>query len=104
MSLRLAALPRGRDTIAVLLCAACMLVSATLLFLVQPMFTKMALPAFGGSPQVWNVSVVFYQVVLLLGYSYAHVLRRHLAVRWAALLHIALVLAIVLFLPIHIPG
>jgi hypothetical protein len=104
MSLRLAALPRGRDTIAVLLCAACMLVSATLLFLVQPMFTKMALPAFGGSPQVWNVSVVFYQVVLLLGYSYAHVLRRHLAVRWAALLHIALVLAIVLFLPIHIPS
>ena len=104
MSLRLAALPRGRDTIAVLLCATCMLVSAALLFLVQPMFTKMALPAFGGSPQVWNVSVVFYQVVLLLGYSYAHVLRRRLAVRWAVLLHIALVLAIVVFLPIHIPS
>ena len=104
MSLRLAALPRGRDTIAVLLCGACMLVSAALLFLVQPMFTKMALPAFGGSPQVWNVSVVFYQTVLLLGYSYAHVLRRHLAVRWAVLLHIALVLAIVVFLPIRIPS
>jgi hypothetical protein len=104
MSLRLAALPRRRETIAVILCATCMLVSATLLFLVQPMFTKMALPAFGGSPQVWNVSVVFYQLALLFGYSYAHVLRRHLAVRRAVLLHIALVLAIVVFLPIHIPS
>ena len=70
MSLRLAALPRGRNLIAAHLCGACALVSAALLFHVQPVFTKIALPAFGGSPQVWNVSVVFYQTVLLLGYSY----------------------------------
>src|SRR5204863_253427 len=49
-----------------------MLVSATLLFLVQPMFARMVLPLLGGSPAVWNTTVVFYQAMLLGGYGYAH--------------------------------
>ena len=49
-----------------------MLVSATLLFLVQPMFAKMVLPSLGGTPAVWNTCMVFYQAMLLAGYLYAH--------------------------------
>jgi hypothetical protein len=48
--------------------------SASLLFGVQPMFTRMALPRFGGSPSVWSVAMVFFQSMLLAGYAYAHIL------------------------------
>src|SRR4029079_12299250 len=47
-------------------------VSATLLFLVQPMVGKMILPLLGGTPAVWNTCMVFYQALLLAGYYYAH--------------------------------
>jgi SAM-dependent methyltransferase len=81
-----------------------LLVSALLLFLVQPMFTKMALPLLGGSPQVWNVSVVFYQFVLLLGYLYAHLARTYLPVRWTAGIQVVLILVVLLCLPIRLPA
>ncbi len=42
-----------------------LLVSATLLFAVQPMFAKMVLPRLGGTPSVWNTCMVFYQAMLL---------------------------------------
>ncbi|HEY1246063.1 MAG TPA: hypothetical protein VGF29_14650, partial [Hyphomicrobiaceae bacterium] len=48
--------------------------SALLLFAIQPMFAKMALPVLGGSPSVWSVSVFFFQAALLVGYLYAHLL------------------------------
>src|ERR1043165_6249121 len=47
-------------------------VSATLLFLVQPMVGRMVLPLLGGTPAVWNTCMVFFQALLLLGYYYAH--------------------------------
>ena len=53
-------------------------VGASLLFLVQPMFARMALPLLGGAPAVWNTAMVFYQAVLLAGYAYAHVTMRWL--------------------------
>ncbi len=59
---------------------ATLFLSAALLFLIQPMFAKMALPLLGGAPNVWNVALVFYQAVLLLGYLYAFALSR-----WASL-------------------
>jgi len=49
-------------------------VSATLLFLVQPMIGKMILPQLGGTPAVWNTCMVFFQAVLLVGYGYTHLL------------------------------
>lgn len=49
-----------------------MFVSATLLFLVQPMVGKMILPMVGGTPAVWNTCMVFFQALLLAGYYYAH--------------------------------
>src|SRR5437868_1350128 len=45
-----------------------MFASAALLFTVEPMFAKMALPLLGGAPSVWNTALVFFQVVLLAGY------------------------------------
>jgi len=55
-----------------LLFALTMFVSATLLFLVQPMIGKMVTPLLGGTPAVWNTCMVFYQALLLGGYFYAH--------------------------------
>jgi hypothetical protein len=57
-------------------------VSATLLFLVQPMIGKMMLPRLGGTPAVWNTCMVFFQMALLAGYAYTHTVssmrnRRH---------------------------
>lgn len=50
--------------------------AATLLFLVQPMVARQLLPVLGGAPAVWNTCMVFFQVVLVLGYGYAHILTR----------------------------
>ncbi|RPF71370.1 fused MFS/spermidine synthase [Aurantiacibacter spongiae] len=47
-----------------------------LLFLVQPMVARMALPGLGGAPAVWNSALVVYQALLLAGYAYAHLLTR----------------------------
>jgi hypothetical protein len=67
--------------------------SALLLFAIEPMFAKMALPLLGGSPSVWSVAMVFFQVLMLAGYSYAHGLTRWLSMRAGAAVHIG-VLAI----------
>ena len=53
-----------------------MFLSATLLFMVQPMVGKMVLPHVGGNPAVWNTCMVFFQALLLLGYWYAHKLTK----------------------------
>lgn len=54
-----------------LLFAVTLFVSASLLFMVQPMVGKLVLPLLGGSPAVWNACMVFFQALLLLGYLYA---------------------------------
>jgi len=51
-------------------------VSAFLLFQVQPMIGKYILPWFGGGPSVWTAAMLFFQVLLLGGYAYAHYLSR----------------------------
>ena len=72
--------------------------SATLLFLVQPMIGKMILPLLGGTPEVWNTCMVFFQAMLLAGYAYAHATTRWLGVRRQAGLHlVVLLLPILLF-------
>ena len=63
--------------------------SAFLLFQVQPIIAKMILPWFGGSSAVWSTCMLFFQVVLLLGYLYAHWLHEKLAPRRQAVAHIA---------------
>jgi hypothetical protein len=73
--------------------------SAFLLFEVQPVIAKMILPWFGGSSAVWSTCMLFFQLVLLLGYLYAHLLHR-LPPRRQAIVHIALLTAGILTLPI----
>src|SRR5262245_57662386 len=77
--------------------------SAFLLFLVQPIIAKQILPWFGGSASVWATCLVFFQSSLLAGYAYADVVVRRLALRRQAILHIALLAASLVLLPI-IPG
>ncbi len=74
--------------------------SAGLLFLVQPMFGRMAMPILGGAPAVWNVAMVFFQVTLLAGYFYAHMLNK-LPFRAQVFIHSGLLATALLMLPIH---
>src|SRR6478752_4233419 len=83
--------------------ATTILLSAFLLFQVQPVITKKILPWFGGSPAVWTTCVLFFQLVLLGGYAYAHVVTHQIQTRWQAILHLGIVLLAVLALPI-VPG
>jgi len=70
-----------------------------LLFLVQPMIARMALPRLGGAPTVWNSAMLVYQALLLAGYAYAHWLGRFRA-RSQAGIHITVLLLAGLTLPI----
>src|SRR5262245_9338816 len=78
-------------------------VNTALLFIIEPMVAKMILPFLGGSPAVWNTSLVFYQACLLAGYAYAHFGSVWLGTRRHALVHLNLLLAGVLLLPIALP-
>jgi hypothetical protein len=79
--------------------------SAFLLFVVEPMAAKQLLPTLGGSSAVWTTCLVFFSVVLLLGYLYAHWISRNFKPIQQALIHIALLTAALLTLGIHVrPG
>jgi hypothetical protein len=92
----------ARLRLAPALFAGTLFASALLLFGVQPMFTKMVLPMLGGAPAVWSVAMVFFQAALLIGYAYAHLLARTLSVAQAALVHLGVLAAAALTLPIGI--
>jgi len=76
--------------------------SALLLFSVQPMFAKLTLPLLGGSSNVWNTAMVFFQAMLLGGYIYAHLITKYLKLRWQVLTHGIVLSAGFLFLPLSI--
>jgi len=79
--------------------AATIFLGAFLLFLVQPILAKQILPWFGGAASVWTTCMVFFQLVLLLGYAYAHALAR-LEPSRQAVVHVTLLAASLVFLPI----
>ncbi|HEY1474637.1 MAG TPA: fused MFS/spermidine synthase [Pseudolabrys sp.] len=81
---------------------AAVFLSALLLFGVQPMFTRMVLPQLGGSPAVWSVAMVFFQSMLLAGYAYAHWLMRAPTRVLPVLVHLTLLVAAGLTLPLSI--
>src|ERR1700690_3443575 len=78
------------------------LISAALLFVVEPMFTKMVLPRLGGAAAVWSVAMVFFQAALLAGYAYAHLLTRFAPGRASVFIHLAMMVVTCLVLPLHI--
>ncbi len=65
-------------------------VSAFLLFEVQLILAKRILPWFGGAPAVWTTCMLFFQLLLLAGYAYAHGLAAHLSAKMQRRLHLAL--------------
>jgi tetratricopeptide (TPR) repeat protein len=91
--------PYGRGE--ALLFAVTLFLSAFLLFMVQPMFAKMALPLLGGASAVWNACLVFFQAALLAGYVYAHFSLKWLGPRRQAVLHLVLLGLAWLVLPIR---
>ncbi|HEY5911548.1 MAG TPA: fused MFS/spermidine synthase [Verrucomicrobiae bacterium] len=76
---------------------------AFLLFQVQPLMGKFILPWFGGGPGVWTTCMLFFQVLLLGGYAYAHWLTQRLKPKAQAWLHVALLVLAVAALPVR-PG
>ncbi len=78
---------------------ATILAGSFLLFLVQPMVARMALPRLGGAPAVWNSAMLVYQALLLGGYAYAHRLSRE-APRKQATIHLVVLLVAASWLPL----
>src|SRR3954453_11797334 len=79
-----------------------LLLSSSLLMLVQPMVARMLLPYLGGAPSVWNTCLVFFQAGLLAGYAYAHFGPRRLGMRRHAVLHGILLFVAIALLPINL--
>jgi len=75
-------------------------VGAFLLFQVQPLIGKYILPWFGGTPGVWTICMLFFQVLLLGGYAYAHFTSRWFKTRTQVILYLALLVAALALLPI----
>src|ERR1700692_4709911 len=94
--------PRLSLRVAPALYVATLFVSALLLFIVQPMFTKMVLPRLGGSPSVWSVAMVAFQTFLFAGYAYAHLVSRLLKPAQAAVLHLVFLALVALTLPLGV--
>ena len=94
-----------KDTTLHIVFALSLLISSALLFWIQPLFAKMMLPLLGGSPAVWNTCMVFYQLLLLGGYFYAHLLTRYLPLKRQIIVQGCLLLTALCSLPIRMhPG
>jgi len=78
--------------------------NAALLFILEPMIARMVLPFAGGSPAVWNTSVLFFQTCLLLGYVYAHFAAAWLGASRHRAVHSLVLLAGACFLPVAAPA
>lgn len=96
--------PLPADRLTPILFAVAIFTSASLVFVVQPMMTKLVLPMLGGSPSVWNTSMVFFQTALLSGYGYAHAVQKVRSIKAQVGIHLTLLAAAALFLPLHING
>jgi SAM-dependent methyltransferase len=82
------------------ICALTVFASALLVFQVQPIIGKMLLPWFGGSSAVWTACLLFFQVMLLAGYTYAHLLANFRTPRAQVIIHALLAAAALALLPI----
>ncbi len=95
--------PEDKSYARMILFAGTLFISATLMFVVQPMFGKLLLPLLGGTPAVWNTCMVFYQMVLFLGYLYAHFLAGRLETRRQIQIHLAIIVLSLIALPVALP-
>jgi hypothetical protein len=93
--------PDGNPPVRRALFVATILTGSFLLFLVQPMVARMALPRLGGAPNVWNSAMLVYQALLLAGYAYAHRLAQ-MPLQRAAKIHLALLASAAVTLPVSL--
>jgi len=77
-------------------------VAATLTFLLQPFVARLILPLFGGTPSVWNTSVLFFQALLLAAYAYAAALTSGIRPLRLAAMHVVAMALVLIALPVHI--
>ena len=87
----------------ILVFAGTLFVSATLMFILQPLFGKLMLPLLGGSPAVWNTCMVFYQMLLFLGYLYAHFISTRFKPLRQVQVHGVFILISLIALPVGLP-
>ncbi|MDD1614090.1 MAG: spermidine synthase, partial [Methylococcaceae bacterium] len=87
----------------IILFAGTLFISASLMFVLQPLFGKILLPLLGGSPAVWNTCMVFYQSILFLGYLYAHFISTRFSQHRQIQIHAAVILISFLALPLALP-
>ena len=87
----------------IVLFAGTLFISASLMFVLQPLFGKLLLPLLGGSPAVWNTCMVFYQSILFLGYLYAHTISTRFDQHRQIQIHAAIILISFLALPVALP-
>lgn len=92
--------PRRARSGTVVLFVIALFCSAALIFILQPLFARLVTPLLGGSPSVWNTSMVFFQSALLAGYFYAHLLQRLSKVRSQVAVHAAALLLAAFALPL----
>ncbi len=76
---------------------------AYLLFQVQLTIAKSILPRFGGGPVVWTTCMLFFQISLLVGYTYSHLLTTRLGLRHQAIVHVVLLAGSLAFLSMSPP-
>jgi hypothetical protein len=77
-------------------------ISASLLFSVQPMISKMVLPILGGTPAVWITAMVFFQGALLAGYAYAYTIIKFVPLKGQIIIHLVALSLALLVLPMSI--
>jgi spermidine synthase len=94
-----APLPAG-GRLSLVLYSVTIFLSAFLLFQIQPLIGKFILPWFGGTPGVWTTCMLVFQVLLFGGYAYAHLTVSRLSSRAQGILHVVLLLAACLALPV----
>ena len=77
-------------------------ISAFLLYSVQPMISKIILPAFGSGSSIWLTSLIFFQALLLAGYAAIHLVVRFWNPAWQFVFHAVILLAALFFIPLQV--
>jgi SAM-dependent methyltransferase len=66
------------------------------------MISKIILPDFGGGSSIWLTSLIFYQLLLLGGYSFSHYVVMKLRPLRQAVVYTAIIILSLLFIPVRI--
>src|SRR4051794_7029952 len=82
--------------------AATLFASSLLMFALEPLVAKTVLPILGGTPMVWNTCVLFFQILLLAGYAFAHGVATWFGPRRCGAAYVVLLVVPLLTLPFAI--